>query len=167
MNDATARRPVWKGSDSQALLSLTALRIGLGVVMAAHGWAKLGDVPGWQASVAALGVPAPDLAAWLAIAAELLGGIGLVVGFLTPIAAFGIFATMVTAIVTVHWGNGLLAANDGFELPLTLALIAAFFVARGAGPLSVDARVARLRLPAEVAANRHPPQPRDAQPVPH
>lgn len=155
-----------KGGPATAPLALTALRVGFGIVMAAHGWAKLGNVSAWQAQVASLGIPAPDLAAWLAIAGELAGGVGLIVGFLTPIAAFGVFATMVTAIVTVHWGNGLLAKNNGFELPLTMALLAAYFISRGAGPLSLDALMERAPGTSDIDANRgQGSEPREPEPA--
>src|SRR5258708_36293821 len=52
-----------------------------------------------------LGIPAPLV--FLAICAEFLGGIGLIVGFLTRIAAFGIFCNMVVAVFMVHYRFGL------------------------------------------------------------
>jgi putative oxidoreductase len=44
--------------------------------------------------------------ALLAIAAEFLGPLGLAVGLLTRVAAFGIACVMLVAIVTVHWPHG-------------------------------------------------------------
>ena len=166
MHDAKQSPFFVKGGSSSAPLTLAALRIGLGLVVATHGWAKLADVSAWQAQVASLGIPFPDIAAWLAIAGELGGGIGLVVGFLTPIAAVGVFATMVTAIVTVHWGNGLLTENNGFELPLLIGLLAAYFIARGAGPFSLDARMERVSGSSDRKANRDRPSPnREPEPA--
>src|SRR5215467_160155 len=91
--------------------TLAVLRVVLGVVFFAHGAQKaLGwfGGPGWDATVAGftghMGIPAPF--AVLAICAEFLGGIGLVLGFLTRVAAFGIAVNMCVAIAMVHGPNG-------------------------------------------------------------
>jgi putative oxidoreductase len=117
---------------------MTILRVVVGFVMAVHGWMKFADYDGWRASIANFGIPAPDLFAALSMAAELAGGIGLIVGLLTPIAAFGVLCNMLVAIFFVHRENGLLAQNGGFEYPLVLAASALFFLVHGAGPISVD-----------------------------
>lgn len=130
---------------SFSLLGLTALRLGVGIVMMFHGWDKLQGMQGWQQNVASMGIPFPEVSGWLAAIAEFGGGLALALGLLTPVAASGILIVMLTAIFTVHWGNGLMAANNGFELPLLIALIASFFLVRGAGPWSLDAAFHRFR----------------------
>ena len=117
----------------------TLLRVTVGVVMAAHGMQKLLDLGAFRASVDELGIPLPALTAPLAMAAELLGGLGLIFGLLTPVAAFGVLSVMVTAIVSVHLEHGLFAKDGGFEFPLTLACVALCFMINGAGPFSLDA----------------------------
>jgi putative oxidoreductase len=121
------------------------LRVGVACVLVAHGWQKLVDIPGHAASFAAVGIPYPRLAVYLAILGEFFGGIGLGLGALTPLAALGPVLSMGSAIYFVHRTHGLFAANGGFEYPLTLLLVALFFVAHGGGPLSVDAAVAAAR----------------------
>src|SRR6266851_5460892 len=88
------------------------LRLVLGLVFFAHGAQKmLGWFGGYGFSgtmgffTGALHIPAP--LAFLAIAAEFLGGLGLILGFLARIAAFGILCNMVTAIAMVHRQFGL------------------------------------------------------------
>jgi putative oxidoreductase len=134
-------------SDSSRVLvgsgAYTLLRMIVGVILTAHGVQKLLDLDAWQQQVASLGIPLPELTSLLALAGELLGGLGLLVGFLTPIAAFGVLATMVVAILTVHLSNGLFARIGGFEYPLTLACAALFFMFNGGGPLSIDGSFAR------------------------
>ena len=51
-----------------------------------------------------LGIPAP--LAYLAIAAEFFGGLGLIVGFLARVAAVGVAVTMAVAMVKVHLQHG-------------------------------------------------------------
>src|ERR1700742_762728 len=87
------------------------LRLVLGVVFFAHGAQKmLGwfGGPGFSGTVGFftgyLHIPAPF--AYLAIAAEFFGGLGLILGFLTRIAAFGIAVNMLVAIAMVHSNFG-------------------------------------------------------------
>jgi putative oxidoreductase len=128
-----------------AIVALTLLRIGVGAIFVAHGWQKLSDIHGTVAMFAHQGLPNPTLMVYLAILGEFFGGLGLALGALTPLAALGPVCTMAAAIYFVHRDNGLFAQNGGWEYPLTLLLIAMYFVAHGAGPLSVDALVMRNR----------------------
>jgi putative oxidoreductase len=120
-------------------LPLTLLRMGVGMVMTVHGWGKLTDIAATQQQFANIGIPVADASAYLAVAGELLGGLGLLVGLFTPIAALGVLVTMLVAIVFVHLPNGLLMKNNGFEYPMVMALVSLYLAVRGAGPLSVDA----------------------------
>jgi len=120
------------------LVTATALRIAVGVIMATHGAMKLTDLHGTAQGFAQLGIPYPDHAVYLAVAGEFFGGIGLAVGLLTRLAAFGILCSMSVAIGYVHFGHGLMAKNGGWEYPLTLALVSLFFITHGAGSVSLD-----------------------------
>jgi putative oxidoreductase len=90
----------------------------------------------------------------LAIAAEFFGGIGLILGFLTRIAAFGIGVNMLVAILMVHFPFGFFMnwtgtqKGEGFEFHLLVLAIVSYLMIRGAGAFSVDrlltvARVSR------------------------
>ncbi len=124
-------------------LALTLLRISTGIIMAAHGWDKLQNLNATVEQFGAMGIPKAGV--YLAIAGELGGGLGLIVGLLTPVAAFGVFCTMAVAILHVHLKNGLFAKDGGFEYPLTLAMVALYFIMRGAGPVSLDALFCRKK----------------------
>ena len=125
------------------------LRLMLGVVFFAHGAQKLlgwFGGPGFSGSMGLftgyLHIPAP--LAFLAIAAEFFGGLGLILGFLTRIAAFGIAMNMVVAIAMVHSSFGFFMnwtgtqKGEGFEYHLLVLAITAFLMIRGAGAFSVD-----------------------------
>lgn len=129
--------------DKTDVVTLTALRVAVGLILAVHGAMKLMDVPGTLQGFTHLGIPYPQYAVYLAIAGELLGGLGLLAGFLTRIAAFGTLCSMIVAIYFAHSGHGLLAKNGGWEYPLTLGLVSLFFISHGAGPLSFDAMMRR------------------------
>lgn len=126
-------------------VALLVLRVILGVIMSAHGMQKVGIIgdSGIQQTVdhfAKMNIPA--WATYCAIAAELLGGIGIIVGLLGRFAAMAITATMLVAIWVVHLPKGLFAP-EGFELPLALAGMAITLILTGMGPYSIDAVIAK------------------------
>lgn len=147
--------------DSTAQLALALLRVAVGGILVVHGWAKLSNVAGTAQSFDQLGMPAPQSLVYLAIAGELLGGLGLALGLLTRVAALGPMCTMLVAILTVHVGHGLLAKNGGLEYPLVLLLVSSFFAANGAGRYSLDAALDRaehgpFRRGPRAVVSRHP-----------
>jgi putative oxidoreductase len=133
--------------------TIAILRLALGVVFFAHGAQKaLGwfGGGGYAATMGMLthGMGFPVWLADLAIAAEFLGGLGLILGFLTRIAAFGLFVDMLVAMSKVHVRNGFFMNwtgqkhGEGFEFHiLALAMLLAV-LAHGAGALSVDRAIA-------------------------
>jgi putative oxidoreductase len=129
------------------------LRLVLGVVFFAHGAQKLlgwFGGPGFSGTMGMftgyLHIPAPF--AFLAIAAEFFGGLGLILGFLTRIAAFGIAVNMLVAIAMVHHSYGFFMnwagtqKGEGFEYHLLVLAITGYLMVRGAGALSVDGAIA-------------------------
>lgn len=138
---------------------LTLARLALGSVFFARGaqkalgwWGGHGFAATMQAFTQGLGIPAP--LALLAILAELLGGLGLLAGALSRVAAFGIFSVMAVAFKLhlphgffMNWFGG--QKGEGIEyhlLALALAL-AALLMLRGAGALSADGALARRLEP--------------------
>ncbi|MBB6143459.1 putative oxidoreductase [Silvibacterium bohemicum] len=134
--------------------TLALVRLVLGIVFFAHG-AQF--VLGWfggygfHASMSAfesMGIPA--VFAFLAIAAQFLGGLGLILGFLTRIAAFGVAATMAVAVVKVHLAVGLFMnwsgtqKGEGYEYHLLAIAITILLMVKGAGAFSVDGAVANM-----------------------
>jgi uncharacterized membrane protein YphA (DoxX/SURF4 family) len=81
----------------------------------------------------------PKFAAFMVTAAETAGGIGLLLGLLTPLAACVVIAAMIDA-----WAVNVSAAafwSDPFNVPFVIAFAAAALLFTGAGSYSVDARV--------------------------
>jgi putative oxidoreductase len=138
--------------------TLTVLRLILGTVFFAHGAQKmLGWFGGYgfDATMNAFtGMGIPAVFAFLVIAAEFFGGLGLIFGALTRIAAFGIASVMAVAASMVHAQNGLFmnwAGNqkgEGFEYHLLALAIAVTLMVRGAGAFSVDRWIAARTTPA-------------------
>jgi putative oxidoreductase len=132
-------------SDSWAL---AVVRLALGVVMFGHGAQKMlgwfggNGFTGTMGFFTGQGIPAP--LAFLAIAAEFFGSLGLIVGLLGRVAAFGIFCNMVVAILTVHLPNGFFMnwfgkqAGEGFEYHILAIGLALAIMIGGSGALSFD-----------------------------
>jgi putative oxidoreductase len=129
--------------------SLTVLRTVLGVIFFAHGAQKmLGWFGGYgfEATMGAfttqMGIPA--VFAFLAIAAEFLGGLGLIFGLLTRVAALGIASVMIVAASMVHAQFGLFMnwagtqKGEGYEYHLLAIAMCIALMLRGAGAFSMD-----------------------------
>ena len=72
-----------------------------------------------------LGLPLPGLMAFLATAAEIVGGIFLLLGLATRWITVPLIVTMIVAITTVHWDHGWQAVHDAkspFASPYTLGI---------------------------------------------
>jgi putative oxidoreductase len=130
------------------------LRLVLGVVFFAHGAQKMLGWWGGQGFSGTMGMfthgmGVPAVFAFLAIAAEFFGGIGLILGLLGRVAAFGIACNMLVAIAKVHAGNGLFmnwAGNqkgEGFEFHLLVLAMTAAIMITGSGAFSVDRAISR------------------------
>lgn len=144
------------GTDDSAATAL--LRLALGVVFFAHGAQKMLGWFGGYGFTGTMGfftetMHIPAAFAFLAILAEFFGGLGLILGFLTRIAAFGIAATMVVAVALVHSSVGFFMnwagtqKGEGFEYHLLAIATATFLMARGAGAYSVDRAIATASVP--------------------
>jgi hypothetical protein len=73
----------------------------------------------------------------------LIGGLGLVFGLLTRVAALAVVSLLAVAIGAVHWNHGLFTQNGGFEFPLVLLTGALFFLLAGPDSLSADTLLRR------------------------
>jgi len=117
-------------------LALLVLRFVLGAIMIAHGYGKVfGGMQRFVHMVSGLGIP--GWMAYLAAAAEFGGGILLVLGLITRIAAAAVLIDMLVAIAKVHFKNGLVG-QGGYEFPLAVAGIALSLIFFGAGPIALD-----------------------------
>lgn len=125
------------------------LRLVLGTVFFTHGAQKMLGWFGGAGFSATMGyftsvMHIPSVFAFLAIAAEFFGAIGLILGFLTRIAAFSIAITMIVAIVMVNAQFGFFInwngnqKGEGFEYHILVLGMAVFFMLRGAGAFSID-----------------------------
>jgi putative oxidoreductase len=128
------------------------LRLVVGFGFMQHGYAKIARGPDQYASILhALGVPAPDLMAWMTILVELFGGLAVFLGALIPLVSIPMAIILLVAIFTVHVPNGfssikLLSVDaagahfgqPGYETPLLYLAALIALVLGGSGPLALD-----------------------------
>ena len=125
-------------------IALVVLRLVLGIIFVAHGAQKLfgsfggPGISGFAGGLEQMGVKPARPMAILAGLGEFVGGILMVLGFLTPLAALALIAVMIVAIVTVHLKNGFFATNGGYEFNLALAGMALSLLIVGGGAYSID-----------------------------
>jgi putative oxidoreductase len=131
--------------DLQTLsIGLLLVRVVVGLIMAAHGTAKLW---GWFGGYGLRGTgeffvqlgfqPGPAFAAAASLS-EIISGLLVALGFLGPIGPALMVSVMIVAMVTVHLGQGLFAPK-GIEVPLLYAVAAFGLALTGFGEYSVDA----------------------------
>jgi putative oxidoreductase len=127
----------------------TIARLTLGLIYFPHGAQK---VFGWFGGYGFSGTMGfmtgqmhiPMVFAVLAIAAEFLGSLGLIIGFLGRVAAFGIACNMMVAVLLIHSHFGFFAnwtgqqKGEGIEFHLLAIGLAILVMVKGSGAASVD-----------------------------
>ncbi len=130
-------------------LSALPLRLIAGLLFTAHGAQKLFawfggyGLEGTGQWMESIGLASGYLMALTAGSAEFVGGLLLIVGFMTRPTSFVLAITMIVAIFTVHIDNGLFMSNNGYEFGLSLLAISISLMFSGAGKLSLDNAVAQ------------------------
>ncbi len=153
--------------NTDASVAPAVMRIALGSVMFAHGAQK---AFGWFGGygfdgtmgflTGAVGLPAP--VAFLVIAIELIGSAALIAGAAGRLAATGIAAVMVGAVVTTHLGNGFFMnwggqqAGEGFEYHILALALSAGVMLLGSGAWSVDRALGRCSTATAASGPRSP-----------
>jgi len=132
--------------------ALAILRVVLGIVFIAHGGQKLfwNGIAGTTEGFASMGVFLPSVTAPLVAIVEFFGGIALVLGFFTRLAALGVGTVMLGAMLIVHLPNGFFLPM-GIEFTLVNLSVAVALALLGPGAYSLDARRAAGRRAAEAS----------------
>ncbi len=139
--------------------ALLPLRLIIGYGFMAHGWAKWSKGPeGFGQLLQQIGVPLPELTAWMVILLELFGGLAILAGAFVAIVSVPLVMSMLVAMFTVHLaygfssiklmgitGSGPQFGTPGYEVNLLYLAGLLTLVLGGAGPFSVDRVLARRK----------------------
>lgn len=125
-------------------LALLLLRIGVGTIFVAHAFMQLQIGVGSLATLlgSSLGLPLPNLFAWLSVFIQLFGGIALILGVATPVAGVLLSLLAVLTIIMVKAKLGLIARSGvGAELEIALLVGTISATLQGAGWYSLDRKL--------------------------
>lgn len=135
------------------------LRLVIGGGFMQHGFAKLLRGPDNFAGIlATIGVPAPGLISWLTVGVEIFGGLAVLIGAFVTLASIPMAVVLLVAIFTVHLPYGFSSiklmsvegglahfGQPGYECDLLYLAGLVALALSGAGPWSIDNRIARRR----------------------
>jgi putative oxidoreductase len=120
------------------------LRLGVGLIFAIHGaqkafgWWGGSGFAGWEAVMVRMGFRPARAFAAVSVAAELGGGLALLLGLLTPLAAAALIGQSLVIIFAAHWPRGFFNRDNGYEFPLALIAGVVAVLLLGAGEISLD-----------------------------
>lgn len=133
--------------------ALLALRVVVGSGFIVHGLAKWNRGPAnFGRLLHVIGVPAPVPTAWLVTLLEIFGGAAIVAGVLVALVSIPLIASMLVAMITVHWRYGFSSINTigltdagpvfgppGYEIDLLYIASLVVLARLGPGPFSAGA----------------------------
>lgn len=127
-------------SETDLDVALLVLRVIFGLFLAAHGVAKIrGGIAGTAAWFAAIGMRQPGVQARAAAGTEIIAGVALAIGLMTPLAAAAVVGVMAVAFWVAHRSKGFFIYNNGWEYTASIATVAVVLGMTGPGGISLDA----------------------------
>ncbi|HEV8052779.1 MAG TPA: DoxX family protein [Parachlamydiaceae bacterium] len=128
---------------------LLAVRLFWGWQFFKAGLGKLDDITGTASFFETLGIPAPELNAYLAASTELVGGLFLMLGLASRLVALPLIGTMIVALLTAHYQATANIFDDPVKFvnqpPFTFLMASAIILIFGPGLFSIDAAIKRAR----------------------
>jgi putative oxidoreductase len=133
-------------------VGLLILRVVVGLTLAGHGaqkvfgwWGGTG-MTGWVGAMNRMRIRPAVAWAWASALAELLGGLAVAIGLLSPLGSFAIAGSMLVAVALVHWPKGFWISKGGYEFNLLILAAVAALAVIGPGAYSAD-HVLGINLP--------------------
>lgn len=129
-------------------LALLIARIGFGAVLVFRGWRRWTSEGGMASQVdylAQFQTPMPEVMAWGGTLLEIIGGLFLIFGLLTPVVALAVVVQQGMVIAWTKWFRGPWLENGGYEYNVIQAALALLLAVFGAGRLAIDQLFKRSR----------------------
>lgn len=124
-------------------VSLTLVRIVVGIIFIAHGLDKFnGGIEGTAEFFQSVNIPSPDVMAVVVALVEIVAGLALVLGLLTRVMSGILMVVMAGAIYMVKFDQGFIG---GFEFDLLLFFVLLLFVMNGSQFLATDALLTKKK----------------------
>ena len=120
------------------------LRFAMGGVLFMHGYNHFfggGRLPGAGRWFDSLGIRPGIVHAWVTAVVEVVAGVGLAAGFLTPLSAAGGVGILTVALIVVHRKNGFFVLKEGWEYAGTIIAVCSVIGILGPGEWSVDSAI--------------------------
>jgi putative oxidoreductase len=143
-----------------ATVGQTLLRAVVGMIVAGHGVEKLIHLRTFQGELIQVGIPSPEIVAFVVLAVELLAGFGLVIGRLTRVCAFFVLCDALAMIAMIGMQHRALELLTTLEASALMAAASFYFLTSGSGVFSADTalrRRARLKALREDEIWQRPP----------
>lgn len=123
------------------------LRVALGAVFFIHGYDKVfvKGIPAITGFMGMLGLPMPELMAYILSYGELIGGALLILGAFTYWVTLFDVIVAVVAWATVHGPKGFFISDGGYEFIMLILAASASLMISGAGKYSIDAHVMKMK----------------------
>lgn len=135
--------PLFASTPRHQAIGVAILRVITGIVFAAHGYQKLFvyGMAGVQGAFTKMGAPMPTITGPLVALLEFFGGLALIIGLFTRLAALGLAIDMLGAILIVHLAGGFFLPA-GYEFALLLMAASLTVAVAGPGAFAVDGSIA-------------------------
>jgi putative oxidoreductase len=135
------------GENLQSLF-LLAIRLFWGYQFMLAGWGKVQDINKVAGFFAELGIPLVTVSTYAASYTEFIGGILLIIGFASRLAAIPLMFTMIVAHITAHWNTAAVLFSDPLkfvgESPFTFLFASLIIFIFGPGKFSIDYLLERM-----------------------
>ena len=129
---------IYRWSGFLKTLAVLGTRVGVGLVFIQAGWGKLNNLERTIGFFTSINIPLPQVQGPMVALLEFLGGLAILTGFATRVAAIPLVVIMLVALRTAHWDEVKSFVDVFGQSTMLYALLLLWLAAHGPGRWSVD-----------------------------